>query len=149
MKLMLNGALTIGTLDGANIEIRDAAGEDNFFLFGMTKQEVLDRRANGYKPEAIVKQNAELKRVMDFVSKGFMDYSFSDLANNIMYQDPYLVLADFDAYAAAQRLVSRTYSDAAKWNEMSAMNIAGAGVFSADRAVREYAENIWNIKPVQ
>lgn len=149
MKLMLNGALTIGTLDGANIEIRDAAGDDNFFLFGMTKQEVLDRRANGYKPEAIVKQNAELKRVMDFVSKGFMDYSFSDLANNIMYQDPYLVLADFDAYAAAQRLVSRTYSDAAKWNEMSAMNIAGAGVFSADRAVREYAENIWNIKPVQ
>ncbi|NLC79257.1 MAG: glycogen/starch/alpha-glucan phosphorylase, partial [Ruminococcaceae bacterium] len=143
MKLMLNGALTIGTLDGANIEIRQAAGEDNFFLFGLTKEEVIARKG-GYKPELLWKKDPSLKRILDAISR----FGYTDLANNLSYQDPYLVLADYDSYVQVQNKISETYKNPSEWNKMSAMNIAGAGVFSADRAVREYADNIWKAKPV-
>lgn len=148
MKLMLDGALTIGTLDGANVEIREAAGEENFFLFGMTKEEVLDARAD-YDPEKLYRENADIRRVLDFIGTGFDDNSYTDLVNNLMLQDPYLVLADYDDYCRAQKVVEETYRDPSKWNRMSAMNIANAGVFSADRAVRDYAENIWGLTPIK
>lgn len=143
MKLMLNGAITVGTLDGANIEIREAAGEDSFFLFGLTKEEVIAKKG-GYRPDLIWKRNPELKRILDAVAK----FGYTDLANNLLYQDPYLVLADYESYKNIQNSISETYKDTAEWNRISAMNIAGAGVFSADRAVREYADNIWKAKPI-
>lgn len=148
MKLMINGALTIGTLDGANVEIREACGEDNFFLFGMTKEEVVRKKA-GYNPMELYNSNPEIKRVLDFISAGFDGNSYVDIANNLMHHDPYMVLADFDAYIKAQERVSQTYLDRDTWNRMSLMNIANAGVFSADRSVTEYAENIWHLRPVR
>ncbi len=148
MKLMINGALTIGTLDGANVEIRDACGEDNFFLFGMTKEEALREKA-GYSPIKYYNNNPEIKRVLDFISAGFDGNKYVEIANNLMNQDPYMVLADFDAYIKAQQRVSETYLDPDTWNRMSLMNIANAGVFSADRSVTEYAENIWHLHPVR
>ncbi len=147
MKLMLNGALTIGTLDGANVEIREQAGADNFFLFGMTKQEVIDKKAT-YVPEELYKTNPEIKAVIDFIAEGFGGNNYIDIANNLINDDPYLVLADFDAYRKAQKSVDDTYRNPVEWNKMSLMNIANAGIFSADRAVREYAENIWGLEPV-
>jgi len=148
MKLMLNGAITLGTLDGANIEIRDSAGADNFFLFGMTKEQVLDIQAE-YNPEKLYKTNADIKSVIDFMEKGFDGNSYIDLANNLKYSDPYMVLADFESYCDAQKRVSETYPDRDRWNRMSLMNIANSGVFSADRAVNEYAREIWRLNPVK
>ncbi len=149
MKLMLDGAITIGTLDGANVEIREACGDENFFLFGMTKEEVLALKGAGYKPSALYESDARIKSAVDFISKGFGGDSYTELVNNLLQQDPYFVFADFDSYCAAQQRVSDTYRDAAAWNAKSIMNIAGAGYFSADRAVRDYAEKIWNIRPVR
>ncbi|MEA4912083.1 MAG: glycogen/starch/alpha-glucan phosphorylase [Oscillospiraceae bacterium] len=149
MKLMLGGAPTLGTYDGANIEILEHAGKENFFLFGMDKQQVLQCRADGYSPQKLYESDPALRRALDFVGKGFLDYSFTDLYNNLTQQDPYLVLADFESYCEAQRRVDAAYRDAAAWNRMSAMNIAGAGFFSADRAVTQYAKDIWHIRPVK
>ncbi|MEA5051720.1 MAG: glycogen/starch/alpha-glucan phosphorylase [Oscillospiraceae bacterium] len=149
MKLMLDGALTVGTYDGANIEILEHAGKENFFLFGMDKQQVLQRRADGYVPKKEYDADPALRAALDFVGKGFLGYSFTDLYNNLLQQDPYLVLADFGSYCGAQQLVGETYRDPARWNRMAAMNIAGAGFFSADRAVGEYANDIWHIRPVK
>ncbi len=149
MKLMLNGALTLGTLDGANVEIREACGDDNFFLFGMTKQEVLDQKAGGYAPQSYYEKDESIRRVLDFIGAGFDGNSYTDLVNNLRYQDPYLVLADFDSYRRAQEEVDRAYLDRARWNRMSLMNIATSGIFSADRSVNDYAREIWNIKPVR
>ncbi|MEG1757955.1 MAG: glycogen/starch/alpha-glucan phosphorylase, partial [Oscillospiraceae bacterium] len=148
MKLMLNGALTIGTLDGANVEIRECAGADNFFLFGMTKEEVLAKKA-GYNPQKIYESNPRIAEVIDFIAKGFGGNSYVDLANNLKFQDPYLVLADFDSYASEQNHVDAVYKDKALWNKMSVFNIANAGHFSADRAVNEYAGNIWNLRHIR
>lgn len=148
MKFMLNGAVTLGTLDGANVEIKQAVGADNFVQFGMTKQEVLQRQADGYSPKEIYDTNKRVSEVLDFIDAGFSGKSFPDIINNLLGADPYMVLADFDSYCAAQDEVERIYSDPRRFGRMSLMNIANSGVFSADRSVTEYAEKIWNLKPI-
>lgn len=147
MKLMLGGAVTIGTLDGANIEIRSSCGTNNFYLFGMTKDQVLNVSV-GYRPSDIYNSNPEIKRVIDFLYNGFNGNSYKELADNLLNSDPYMVLADFASYSETQDIMSTAYKDTLKWNSMSLMNIAGFGYFSADRSVREYATHIWNIRPV-
>lgn len=145
MKLMLNGAITLGTLDGANVEIRDQVGDENIITFGMTKDEVINRKAQGYKPEDYYNQNKIIQAAMVRMYKGINGCTFEDVANSIRYSDPYMVLADFDAYQAAQQYASQCYRDTQKWNKMSLENIANSGLFSADRAVNEYAKDIWDL----
>lgn len=149
MKFMLNGAITLGTLDGANVEIRENVGEENFVLFGMTKQEVEARLAKGYRPKEILAKNKRLREVIDFIDTGFKGKTFTDIVNNLSTSDPYMVLADFDSYCQAQKEVEKLYADKRRWNQMSLMNIANAGVFSADRAVTDYARDIWDLKPLK
>ena len=145
MKLMLNGALTLGTLDGANVEIKEQVGKNNIFIFGMTTEEVLAKKAQGYRPEEYVNNNEVIRKALNKMYRGINGCTFEEVANTLKYKDPYMVLADFDAYQSAQQYVSECYKDPAKWNNMSLYNIAGAGVFSADRAVDEYAKNIWKL----
>ena len=149
MKLMLSGALTLGTLDGANVEIRKLCGEENFFLFGMTKEQVLEFKAHGYCPEDYYNSNVDVRAAMDFISSGFGGNNYNELANNMLHQDPYFVLAEFESYREAQARAAQAYLDPAKWNRMSAMNIAQSGYFSADRAVTDYARDIWHMTPVK
>ena len=144
MKLMLNGALTVGTLDGANIEIGEAAGMENMFIFGMTAEEVKQTQP-GYQPRKFYESNPVIHRAVDLLRSGINGAQFDDLANSLINTDPYMVLADFDAYRAVQKRVSAVYRNPEQWNRMSLHNIAGAGIFSADRAVREYAQNIWHL----
>lgn len=146
MKLMLNGALTLGTLDGANIEIKDQVGIDNIFIFGMTADEVLAKQAQGYRPEDYFNNNDVISGAINKMYSGINGSSFEEVANSLKYKDPYMVLADFDAYQSAQQYVSECYKNPEKWNRMSLHNIAGAGIFSADRAVEDYARDIWKLK---
>ncbi|HVU04372.1 MAG TPA: glycogen/starch/alpha-glucan phosphorylase [Polyangiaceae bacterium] len=152
MKLSMNGALTIGTLDGANVEIRDAVGAENFFLFGMTTSEVGDLRAKGYDPAAFVAKSAWLGRVLDLVGTGF--FSPQDrgrgarMAEYVRRQDPFLVAADFDDYLRVQDEVSATYRDRPEWMRRVVRNVAGMGPFSSDETIRRYARDIWNVDPV-
>jgi starch phosphorylase len=152
MKFMLNGALTIGTLDGANVEIREEAGKENFFLFGLTADEVERVKREGYRPAACAERNAELREVLELVSSGHFSRGdkemFRPLVDNLLQSDPFLVLADFDDYAACQAKVDTAWTDAARWTRMSMMNTACAGKFSSDRAIGEYCDRIWNAKPV-
>ena len=145
MKLMLNGALTLGTLDGANVEIKEQVGKDNIFIFGMTTEEVLAKKAQGYRPEEYVNNNEVIRKALAKMYSGINGCTFEEVADTLKFKDPYMVLADFDAYQSAQQYISECYKDKAKWNKMSLHNIAGAGVFSADRAVDEYAKNIWKL----
>jgi starch phosphorylase len=153
MKLSLNGALTIGTLDGANIEIREQVGADNIFIFGLTAEQVAVQRAAGYAPSEIVAANAELKRTLDMIDSGF--FTPGNLADGKPVVDrllsdgePFFVLADFADYVRAQDAVDALYRDADAWSRMAATNALNMGIFSSDRSVREYAERIWHIKPV-
>ncbi len=153
MKLALNGALTIGTLDGANIEIRDAVGEENIFIFGMTAEEVVAKRAQGYSPAAVLAGNPELKRAIDLIESGH--FTPQNLFDSKAVTDRltadgehFLVLADFDAYAAAQQRVDALFANPDEWTRKSVINALSMGPFSSDRSVREYADNIWGIKPV-
>ena len=130
------------------MEIRKACGDDNFFLFGMTKQEVIARKAD-YNPRALYDSSEEIRRLLDFIGAGIGGDSYTDLYNNLRYSDPYLVLADYADYAATQQRVSETYLDRAKWNHMSVMNIATSGIFAADRAVSDYARDIWHARPIK
>jgi starch phosphorylase len=153
MKLSLNGALTIGTLDGANIEIRDAVGEDNIFIFGMTAEEVVARRAQGYSPSQVVEKNPELKRAIQTLESGlFTPDNLSDsttVADRLMSDgEHFLVLADFDSYVAAQDKVDALFRDTDQWTRKAIINALSMGPFSSDRSIREYADNIWGIKPV-
>lgn len=152
MKLMINGALTVGTQDGANIEMRDAMGEANMFVFGLDRAEVEDLWANGYNAALYYGNNERLSRIVNYLNVGFGGESFSDLASYLLtgpgVADPYLCLADFESYRLAHLSAVETYADKTRWNRMSLYNIAAAGYFSADRAVREYAERIWHIKPL-
>ena len=153
MKLALNGALTIGTLDGANIEIRDAVGEENIFIFGMTAEEVVARRAQGYSPAKIVEANAELKRAIDTLESGlFTPENIADsttVVDRLMSDgEHFLVLADFESYAAAQDRVDALFRDTEEWTRQALINALSMGPFSSDRSIREYADNIWGIKPV-
>ena len=147
MKLMLNGAVTIGTMDGANIEICEAVGRDNIIIFGMNTEEVNAVKAAGYDPQSYYYNNADLHRVIDFINNNEIGgQRFSDLANGIIHVDQYMVLADFADYRRARRLSEELYADKAVWGSMSLMNTAMAGAFSADRAVWDYARDIWGTK---
>lgn len=145
MKFMINGALTLGTLDGANVEIHDAVGDDNMFLFGMTTSEVVKLKANGYKPMNYYVNNPVIKKAIDELN----GTGFSHIAKNLTEQDPYMVLADFADYANAQARASAMYADKNKWNKISLTNIANAGIFAADRAIKDYADGIWGMTPVK
>lgn len=153
MKFQMNGALTIGTLDGANIEIRDEVGAENFFLFGLTTPEVAQLWARGYRPANFCDADAELREVMDLIRSGFFSRGdpelFRPLVDNLMLHDPYLVLADFRSYVDCQHEAGLAYADRERWARMSILNTARSGKFSSDRTIREYAEQIWNAKPVQ
>ena len=149
MKLMINGAVTIGTLDGANVEIHEQVGDENIFLFGMKAHEVEALWQRGYAPTEFL--TPELKDVLDMLTSGELGQRFDDLVDSLLTNrfgtpDPYMTIADFNDYARAQRVVSETYLDQPKFRNMSLVNIAKAGIFSSDRAVEEYAENIWNLK---
>ncbi len=146
MKLMLNGAVTLGTLDGANIEIGDAVGEDNILIFGMKTEEVNALKARGYNPEHYYHNNPIIRSCIDRMYNGINGCKFNEVANSLKTSDPYMVLADFDSYAAVQNRSSALYRDEKKWTQMSLHNIAGAGIFSADRAVNEYAKDIWGMQ---
>jgi len=153
MKLSLNGALTIGTLDGANVEIKEAVGEENIFIFGMTEQEVVARRLHGYSPAQVVQANAELKRALDMIDSGhFTPDNISDarVVTDRLLSDGehFMVLADFDAYVAAQAQVDALFAQPHEWTRKSVINALSMGPFSSDRSITEYASNIWNIKPV-
>lgn len=149
MKLMMNGAVTIGTLDGANVEIHEAVGDENMFLFGMKTPEVNALRNSGYTPLNYYNNNPELRKVIDFInSNGINGKDFSDIAGTIIHHDPFMVLADFADYQRAQKKLRETYPDEKKWNRMSLLNIAYSGRFAADRAINEYARNIWNTQKI-
>ncbi len=149
MKLMINGALTLGTLDGANVEINEAVGDENMFLFGMTTPEVNDLKRRGYQPMNYFNNNAELRRVIEFIQAGFMGKQFPEIGNTIIHHDPYMVLADFADYREAQKKIDKVWRDREAWNRMSLMNIAGAGRFATDRAILDYARDIWHTEPVR
>jgi starch phosphorylase len=153
MKLAMNGALTIGTLDGANIEIRDAVGADNFFLFGLTAEEVQDLQRTGYRPRAIYEKNARLKEVIDLIASGFFSENepelFRPLTDHLLDHDSYMLFEDFDAYVSCQKRVSDAFADKKGWHTMALRNIAHVGPFSSDRTIREYATEIWGASPVK
>ena len=146
MKLMINGAVTLGTMDGANIEIFDAVGEDNIFIFGMNTGEVDRLRREGYNPNNYYLHNPEIHDMVEFINKGICGKNFGEIGGTIIHHDPYMVLADFADYRQAQRDIEQAWLDRERWNRMSLMNTAGAGIFSADRAIEEYAANIWGLK---
>jgi len=153
MKLSLNGALTIGTLDGANIEIREQVGPDNIFIFGLTAAEVAERRRHGYSPSAFVSANPELAATLELIDSGhFTPGNLADgkpVVDRVLSEgEPFFVLADFDAYCAAQDRVDALYRDHGAWTRKAVLNTVGMGIFSSDRSIREYAERIWRIKPV-
>lgn len=151
MKFMINGALTIGTLDGANVEIAERVGNDNIFIFGHTAEEVDELWKKGYASSYYYNRSDILKRTVDSLQNGFSGRSFSDIANYLLYSnrvsDPFMCLADFDFYADAHRKMREAYEDRERWNRMALVNIAKAGYFSSDRSIKEYADNIWHIKP--
>lgn len=145
MKLMLNGALTMGTYDGANVEIHEAVGDDNIFIFGMSTPEVNQLKAEGYDPEKIYNSHAVIKSVLEKMYKGINGATFEEVANSLRHADRYMCFADFDSYRGTQAKASETYKDKYLWNKMSLINIASAGIFSADRAVTDYARDIWKL----
>jgi len=153
MKLALNGALTIGTLDGANIEIRDHVGPENVFIFGMTAEEVATQRAMGYFPRVLLEANPELKAAIDLIDSGYFSPGRPDEAKPIVSRllgdgEPYLVVADFAAYAKAQADVDALYRQEDAWSRKAVLNCLNMGYFSSDRSIREYADRIWAVKPV-
>lgn len=152
MKFAFNGALTIGTLDGANVEIRDAVGDDNFFLFGMTADEAARRKSQGYRPREIYEQNPELRAVLDLIASGRLSHgdtsTFQPLVRALLERDEFMVLADFADYVECQDRVSTTFHDRELWTKMSILNTARMGYFSSDRAIREYCRDIWEVDPL-
>ncbi|MGF6610003.1 starch phosphorylase [Paraburkholderia sp. WSM4175] len=153
MKFMMNGALTIGTLDGANVEIREEVGDENFFLFGLTADEVERVKRAGYRPEDYVKDDAELSEVLQLIAAGHFSRGdremFRPLIDNLTHADPFLVLADYAAYVARQDDVSAAWQDTRRWTRMSILNTARSGKFSSDRAIGEYCDKIWKIRPMR
>lgn len=150
MKLQMNGALTLGTLDGANVEIRDLVGPEHFFLFGLTEDQVTQKKREGYRGRHVYETNERLREVIDLIGSGFFspeDKSlFRPLIDTLLDEDRYLVLADFDDYARAQKEVAQAYLDPKRWWKSSILNVARSGFFSSDRTIAEYANDIWNIK---
>jgi len=152
MKFALNGALTIGTLDGANVEIREAVGADNFFLFGMTVDQVHTCKSVGYNPWFYYDTNPELKRALDLIASGLFAPEepnlFMPLLDSLLVDDPFMVLADYAAYIQCQEQVGRTYMDLDRWTTMAILNTARVGQFSSDRTIQQYADEIWRVQPV-
>jgi glycogen phosphorylase len=153
MKLALNGALTIGTLDGANIEIRNEVGPDNIFIFGLTAEEAAAQRAKGYHPEELYRQNAELKRTLDVIASGYFSPDapdrFRPIFESLTRDDRFLLLADYASYVACQERVDALYRDPEEWTRRAVLNVAGMGRFSSDRSVQEYAGTVWDVKAVK
>ena len=149
MKLMMNGAITLGTLDGANVEIREAVGDENIVIFGMTTPEANDLKRSGYVPMNFYNNNAELRGVIDFINRGICGKQFPEIGSTIVHHDPYMVLADFADYRKAHSRIDELWADRERWNRMSLMNTACSGRFAADRAINEYAQNIWHAKSVK
>jgi glycogen phosphorylase len=152
MKFSMNGALTIGTLDGANVEIREEVGAENFFLFGLEAHEVMELKAKGYKPMDYYHNNPELKRVIDQISSGFFSPrdrgQFMAIVDSLLSRDEYMLLADFQAYSDCQEKVAAAFQDQEAWTRMSILNVARMGKFSSDRTIAEYAKDIWKVEPV-
>jgi starch phosphorylase len=152
MKFAMNGAVTIGTMDGANIEIREEVGEDQFFLFGLTAEEVYALRREGYHPAEFLKQDPELGSVLDLIRSGFFSRGdtnlFAPLLDDLLQRDPYMLLADYRSYADCQTRVDEAYRDTQAWTRMSILNTARSGKFSSDRAIREYCERVWKAHAV-
>ena len=153
MKFMLNGALTIGTLDGANVEMREACGDENIFIFGLKSDEVETLWKRGYNATAYYGENKKLEKVIESLNRGFNGTSFSDIAAYLTkgspVADPYMCMADFGAYTDIHEVADKTYKNKQKWNKMSLNNIASAGIFSADRSIRDYANDIWKLKVIK
>ena len=153
MKFAMNGALTIGTLDGANVEIRDAVGHENFFLFGLTAADVVARKAGGYRPRDIYESNPELRETLDTLSTGLFSNGdaelFRPLVDSLLDHDDYMLLADYQAYVDTQDRVNATYRDPQNWTRMSILNTARVGRFSSDRSIRDYCRQIWNVRPAR
>ena len=152
MKFMMNGALTIGTLDGANVEMHERLGDENMFLFGLTAPEVAELKRKGYRSHEYYVQNSGMKNVIDQFARGFDDgVAYNELTDRLLFgagassADEYLLLADFESYKAAHQRAGETYKDPALWNRMSLINIARSGIFAADRSIRDYAKDIWNV----
>jgi starch phosphorylase len=152
MKFSLNGALTIGTLDGANVEIREAVGSENFFLFGLTVEELKQLRDSGYAPSSIYNNHNDLYRVLNLIRDGYFSHGdsnlFRPLYDHLVYSDNFFVLADYDSYIRCQEAVDKTWEEPAKWAAMSIVNSARMGYFSSDRSIEEYCDRIWKIRPV-
>ena len=153
MKLMINGAITIGTLDGANVEMLDAVGSDNMYIFGLTSTEVEELWLKGYRSAEYYANNERLKRIVNYLSIGFAGESFADIETYLLsghgIADPYMCLADFESYRLTHENMIEAYTDSDKWTKMSLLNTSAAGYFSADRCIREYADKFWGIKPVK
>jgi starch phosphorylase len=151
MKFSMNGALTIGTLDGANVEIREEVGEDNFFLFGLTAAQVDEARLKGYNPHFIYDHNEELREVIDMINSGCFSKGdrnlFKPITDKLLWHDPFMLMADYPLYIACQDLVADTWRNTAKWNRMAILNVARMGRFSSDRSIRDYCEKIWKVEP--
>ncbi len=153
MKFALNGALTIGTLDGANVEIREEVGDDNIFIFGLTAEEVSEKKFSGYNPQIVYQSNPELKRCIDMIAEGFFSKDnvdlFKPVVDSLLYHgDQYMLLEDYASYVECQERVSEAYRDETKWSGMSILNAANMGKFSSDRTIRQYADEIWDVKQV-
>jgi len=152
MKFALNGALTIGTLDGANIEIREEVGTEQFFLFGLKAEEVFTLKCKGHNPEEYYQSNSSLRDAIDLICSGLFSRGdtklFEPLVSSLLYRDEYMLCADYQSYIDCQDKVSRAYRDQEKWARMSILTVSRMGKFSSDRSIREYCENIWHIQPV-
>jgi len=152
MKFALNGALTIGTLDGANIEIREEVGADQFFLFGLTAEEVFHLKCNGYHPGEYYHSNSSLREAVDLIDSGFFSPGdpklFKPLVSSLLYRDEYMLCADYQSYIDCQDKVSRAYRNPEEWSRISILTVSRMGKFSSDRSIREYCKNIWQVQPV-
>ncbi len=152
MKFMINGALTIGTLDGANVEMQQACGKDNIFIFGLTSEEVERKWAQGYNSSIYYANNVKLEKVISALNLGFNGQTFSDIANYLLVgspiADPYMCLADFGSFCDVHEKADEVYADKMLWAKKSLNNIASAGIFASDRSIREYADNVWGLKKI-
>ena len=153
MKFTMNGALTIGTLDGANIEIREEVGEENFFLFGLDAKQVFELKAGNYNPHWIYEHNPELQRCLNMIYTGYFSQDnrelFQPLVDHLKYHDDYVLMADYQSYIDCQDKVSEAFRDQDNWARMSILNVARSGKFSSDRTIRQYCQEIWGTKPLK
>ena len=149
MKFMMNGAVTLGTEDGANVEIHSAVGDDNIIIFGMQPPEVLKIQKTGYSPLSYYNNNADLRNALDFIGRGIDGKQFDNIYNTLKNVDHYMALADYADYCEAQKRAMQLYNNPDVWNKMSLVNIAKSGIFAADRSIDDYAKNIWNLEKVK